>query len=102
MDNNLFTPAHLFLYLPVEKAAKSKFLPYICRDDRRRSRSVICKANEVTRTLQREGEMEQEWDLERKCRQNKIREFFRTLLQGKKCSLMMDACISILFEIISD
>ncbi|GIY23863.1 hypothetical protein CEXT_128601, partial [Caerostris extrusa] len=36
------------------KAAKSKFLPYIHRDDRRRRRFVICKANEVTHALQRE------------------------------------------------
>ncbi|GIZ01691.1 hypothetical protein CEXT_679001 [Caerostris extrusa] len=37
------------------KAVKSKFLPYVYRDDRRRSRFVICKANEVTHALQREG-----------------------------------------------
>ncbi|GIY23861.1 hypothetical protein CEXT_128591 [Caerostris extrusa] len=37
------------------KAAKSKFLAYMYRDDRRRSRFVICKANEVTHALQREG-----------------------------------------------
>ncbi|GIY45562.1 hypothetical protein CDAR_545191 [Caerostris darwini] len=37
------------------KAANSKFSPYMYRDDRRRSRFVICKANEVTRALQREG-----------------------------------------------